>query len=113
VVMPRVFRPTQIDLLADMLSNVKAIVCMDRSAPGGQFGLLFQDVTSALFNTDARPLVSNLIYGLGGRDISVADLTEIFENALEEVKIGKLNGSIQRWVGVRGPELKYYNVRGE
>jgi len=113
VIMPRVFRPTQIDLLADMLSNVKAIVCMDRSAPGGQFGLLYQDVTSALFNTNARPLVSDLIYGLGGRDISVADLTEIFENALEEVKIGKLNDSIQRWVGVRGPELKYYNVRGE
>ena len=30
------------------------------------------------------------------------------KNANEEVKAGKLSGSIQQWIGVRGPELKYY-----
>ena len=33
--------------------------------------------------------------------------------AQEEVNNGKLNGTIQRWVGVRGPELKYFNVEGK
>ncbi len=112
VLMPRVFRPTQIDLLADLLADKKAVVCMDRSAPGGQMGLLYNDVTGALFNTSSRPLVSNVIYGLGGRDINVQALTDIFNTALEEVANGKLNGTIQRWSGVRGPELKYYNVKG-
>ncbi len=113
VLMPRVFRPTQIEKLASMLQNAKAVVCMDRSAPGGQLGILFQDVSSALINTPARPLMSNVIYGLGGRDMTVVELEEIYQIAQDEVKAGKLNGTIQRWVGVRGPELKYFNVEGK
>jgi len=108
LIMPRVFRPTRIDQLASMLSNAKAVVCMDRSAPGGQLGILFQDISSALINTQARPLMSNLIYGLGGRDMTVVELEDIISDAQDEVNAGKLNKSIQRWIGVRGPELKYY-----
>lgn len=112
IIMPRVFRPTRVALLADMLQNAKAVVCMDRSAPGGQLGLLFQDISSSLINTSARPLMSDLIYGLGGRDMTVVELEEIISNAQDEVNAGKLNGSIQRWIGVRGPELKYYSTEG-
>ena len=113
VLMPRVFRPTQVETLAKELQNAKAVVCMDRSAPGGQLGQLFQDVSAALINTPARPLMSDVIYGLGGRDMTVVELEEIYKNAQDEVNAGKLNGSIQRWIGVRGPELKYYNVEGK
>jgi pyruvate ferredoxin oxidoreductase alpha subunit len=112
VLMPRVFRPTQLDTLAEKLKNAKAIVCMDRSAPGGQTGLLYNDVAAALFNTSARPLLSNIIYGLGGRDINIQNIKDIITRAQDEVKAGKLNGCIQRFVGVRGPELKYYSVQG-
>jgi pyruvate ferredoxin oxidoreductase alpha subunit len=108
IIMPRVFRPTRVEMLAGKLQNAKAIVCMDRSSPGGQLGLLFQDISSSLINTPARPLMSDLIYGLGGRDMTVVELEEIISNAQDEVNAGKLNGSIQRWIGVRGPELKYY-----
>ncbi len=112
IIMPRVFRPTQLEKLASMLSNAKAIVCMDRAAPGGQLGVLFQDISSSLINTPARPLMSDVIYGLGGRDMTVVELEEIYQIAQDEVNAGKLNGTIQRWVGVRGPELKYFNVEG-
>jgi pyruvate ferredoxin oxidoreductase alpha subunit len=110
VVLPRVFRPTQFDTFAKILKNAKAVICMDRSAPGGQTGLIYNDIAAALFNTSARPLLSNLIYGLGGRDINIENLKGIFNYALEEVANGKLNGSVQRFIGVRGPELKYYSV---
>jgi pyruvate ferredoxin oxidoreductase alpha subunit len=112
VMMTRVFRPTRLDELAEKLQNAKAVVCMDRSAPGGQTGLLYNDVAAALFNTPARPLLSNVIYGLGGRDINVSHFTKIVDDAMNEIKAGKLNGSIQRFVGVRGPELNYYSVKG-
>jgi len=112
LIMPRVFRPTRVAQLADMLQNTKAVVCMDRSAPGGQLGQLFQDISSSLINTSARPLMSNLVYGLGGRDMTVNELEEIISYAQDEVNAGKLNGSIQKWIGVRGPELKYYSVEG-
>ena len=113
VVMPRVFRPTQVETLASLLSNAKAVVCMDRSAPGGQLGQLFHDVSAALINTPSRPLMSNVIYGLGGRDMTIVELEEIYKTAQDEVNAGKLNGTIQRWVGVRGPELKYFDVEGK
>jgi pyruvate ferredoxin oxidoreductase alpha subunit len=112
LLMPRIFRPTQMEKIANMLQNAKAIVCMDRSAPGGQTGQLFQDVSASLINTKARPLMSNLIYGLGGRDMTVLELEDIIKEANKEVKQGKLNGAIQRWIGVRGPEIKYYSVEG-
>jgi pyruvate ferredoxin oxidoreductase alpha subunit len=113
IIMPRVFRPTQLEKLAEMLKDAKAIVCMDRAAPGGQLGILFQDISSSLINTPARPLMSDVIYGLGGRDMTVVELEEIYQVAQDEVNAGKLNGTIQRWVGVRGPELKYFNVEGK
>jgi pyruvate ferredoxin oxidoreductase alpha subunit len=112
VLLPRIFRPTQIDKLAEKLKNVKAVVCMDRSAPGGQTGLLYQDIAGALFNTPARPLLSNIIYGLGGRDINLENLKNVYRHAQSEVDAGKLDGAVQRFVGVRGPELKYYSVEG-
>jgi pyruvate ferredoxin oxidoreductase alpha subunit len=112
VVMPRVFRPTQLDTLVKVLKNAKAVVCMDRSAPGGQTGLLYNDVAAALFNTSYRPLLSNKIYGLGGRDINIGHLSTIYRDAQAEIEAGKLNGAVQKWIGVRGPELKYYSVEG-
>ncbi len=112
VLMPRVFRPTQLLGLADKLKNAKAVVCLDRSAPGGQTGLLYNDVAAALINTDSRPLLTNVIYGLGGRDINVENLSNIYKDAQAEVEAGKINGSIQRWIGVRGPALNYYNIEG-
>ncbi len=112
VMMPRLFRPFPLDIIADELQNAKAIVCMDRAAPGGTTGALFNEVSGALINTPARPLVSDIIYGLGGRDMTVNILCDIFRNADAEAKAGKLNGCIQRWVGPRGPEMKYYKVQG-
>jgi pyruvate ferredoxin oxidoreductase alpha subunit len=112
VIMPRLFRPFPMEKIASKLQNAKAIVCLDRSAPGGHTGLLFNDISSALINTDARPQMTNVIYGLGGRDMTVVDLCDIYKYSQEEVNNGKLNGGIQRWVGVRGPELKYFSVEG-
>ena len=51
--------------------------------------------------------MSNLIYGLGVDDMTVNELEDIISNAQDNVNAGKLKGSIQEWVGVRGPELKY------
>jgi len=110
VVAIRVFRPFPLKEVSDMLQNVKAVACMDRSAPGGSVGALYNEISGALFNSPARPLLSNIIYGLGGRDMTIGILCDIYRDLDAEAKAGKLNGSIQRFVGVRGPELKYYKV---
>lgn len=112
VVAPRVFRPFPLEEMAEALQGVKAIACMDRSAPGGTVGTLFNEISGALINTPNRPLVSNLIYGLGGRDMTVAGLKDIYRTLHKEAQEGKLSGKIQRFVGVRGPELSFYDAQG-
>jgi pyruvate ferredoxin oxidoreductase alpha subunit len=112
VVAPRVFRPFPLEEIAEALQNVKAVACMDRSAPGGTVGTLYNEVAGALINTPARPIISNLIYGLGGRDMTVALLKDIYRTLDKEAKDGKLAGKIQRFVGVRGPELSFYEAQG-
>ena len=112
VVAPRVFRPFPLEEIAVALQNIKAVACMDRSAPGGTVGALYNEVAGALINSPTRPLVSNLIYGLGGRDMTVALLKDIFRTLNKEAKEGKLAGKIQRFVGVRGPELSFYEAQG-
>jgi pyruvate ferredoxin oxidoreductase alpha subunit len=112
VVAPRVFRPFPLEEIAEALQNVKAVACMDRSAPGGTVGTLYNEVAGALINTPARPVISNLIYGLGGRDMTVALLKDIYRTLDKEAKEGKLAGKIQRFVGVRGPELSFYEAQG-
>jgi len=113
VVAPRLFRPFPLEEVAKELQTVKAIACMDRSAPGGTVGTLYNEISGALINTPARPLVTNLIYGLGGRDMTVAGLKDIFRQLDADAKAGKISGKIQKLVGVRGPELSFYDVEGK
>jgi pyruvate ferredoxin oxidoreductase alpha subunit len=52
--------------------------------------------------------MTNYIYGLGGRDITVANLKEIFTELVENAKAGKRIGAVQRFINLRGPELKFF-----
>lgn len=109
--MPRVIRPFPLLEICEILQNVKAVCCMDRSAPGGTVGMLFNEISGALFNSPARPVMQNVIYGLGGRDMTIDILCDIYKDLDKDAKAGKLtSGNIQKFVGVRGPELGFYNV---
>ena len=44
--------------------------------------------------------------------MTVAGLKNIFKTLDKEAKDGKLAGKIQRFVGVRGPELSFYEAKG-
>ncbi len=108
VVSPRCFRPFPFDIVRDELKNVKAIACMDRSSPGGALGALFNEVSAALYTSDTRPIITNYIYGLGGRDLTVEALKEIYTELDVNAKSGKRSGKIQQFVGLRGPKLEYF-----
>jgi pyruvate ferredoxin oxidoreductase alpha subunit len=111
VIAPRVFRPFPMEEIIEALGDVKAIACMDRSAPGGTVGMLYNEISGALINTDKRPVVTNYIYGLGGRDTTIEMLKDLFRELKTNADAGKIvSGKVQKFLGVRGPELTYYNV---
>ncbi len=108
IVALRVLRPFPLEELRDALKNVKAIACLDRSAPGGTLGMLFNEVSAAMYHSENRPVINNYIYGLGGRDMTIENLKEIFKEAKANADAGKLTTPLQQFSGLRGPKLAFF-----
>jgi pyruvate ferredoxin oxidoreductase alpha subunit len=108
VVAPRMLRPFPLEKVSSALKNVKAIACLDRSAPGGTLGMLYNEVAAALFADGLIKPMTNYIYGLGGRDMTMLDMEEIINETATNATQGKVVGSIQRFSGLRGPKLECY-----
>ncbi|EES89221.1 2-oxoacid:ferredoxin oxidoreductase subunit alpha [Helicobacter canadensis] len=107
VVSIRVLRPFPYEELGKALKNCKAVAFLDRSLPAGAMGMLFNEGVAALYAMDNKPIVSNYIYGLGGRDLTQNHLEEIFKELDSDAKAGKLTHKTQQFIGLRGPKLGY------
>ncbi|MFC2061030.1 pyruvate ferredoxin oxidoreductase [Elusimicrobiota bacterium] len=101
LVFPRMIRPFPGEELSEILSKFKAVTVLDRSeAFSSQGGPLFAEVRSSLYESGARPLINNYIYGLGGREINPGQIKQIFDDLSEAVKTGKVKDRIS-YLGVR------------
>ena len=106
VVKVRVFRPFPWEELRDALCGVKAAAVMDKSEGfSGWGGPLFAEARAALYDLEesARPLLQSLVYGLGGRDVTVSTFEAIYEDLARTAKAGTVE-HVYRHVGVRGDE---------
>ena len=89
-----------------LLSIPAGIVLSSRLFNSG--GPLFSEARSSLYDLPNKPYCINYIYGLGGRDITVEDYYEIF-NDLFIIHDTDDPGDIYRYVGVRDSR---YGERG-
>jgi len=103
----RVIRPFPFMQIQEALKDVKAIATLDRSAPGGTVGMMFNEMAGALYNLDKRPMLSGKIYGLGGRDLTKAHLVDLYTELQANVDAGKITTPLQQFIGVRGPKLSF------
>jgi pyruvate ferredoxin oxidoreductase alpha subunit len=108
VIAPRVLRPFELSDIAKAFDGIKAVATLDRSAPGGALGMLYNEISAALYNSDNRPVISNYIYGLGGRDMTIEILQGIFKEAKANADAGKLTTPLQQFSGLRGPKLSFF-----
>lgn len=75
----RVFRPFPVADLAAALAGVKAIAVLDRAESfGAEGGPLFLEVRSALYDATTRPAIVNYVYGLGGADVRLELIRDVF-----------------------------------
>jgi pyruvate ferredoxin oxidoreductase alpha subunit len=70
--------------------------------------MLYNETTAALFADGVIIPTDNVIYGLGGRDMTMNDMGEIIKNTKANANAGKVVGSIQSFSGLRGPKLELY-----
>ncbi|MDO4313164.1 MAG: pyruvate ferredoxin oxidoreductase [Eubacteriales bacterium] len=97
----RLFRPFPADAIAEALKNVKAVAVMDRAEGySNQGGPLGADVMAALFRARSRALAANIVYGLGGRDVRVEDMEQVFAD-LQTMIDNDDAGETYRYMGVR------------
>jgi pyruvate ferredoxin oxidoreductase alpha subunit len=76
----RCFRPFPTAEVAAHLAGKQTVAVFDRHlAFGAAGGPLFEDVRTALYDLPARPRVVNYVFGLGGRDLTVEQVVEVYE----------------------------------
>lgn len=80
----RVIRPLPKDEIYNMLKDIKKIAVIDQNISPGIGGIMFPEIKSCLYDSDA--IVCNYVAGLGGKPIS----QQIYEKfALETLKTKK------------------------
>jgi len=107
LLMPRVFRPFPYNEIAKKLANVKAVAALDRSAPMGTTGALYNEVAGALAANGQSAIMTNYIYGLGGRDTTVEHFLEVIKETNKNAEAGKRVTDLQGFVNLRGPKLSF------
>ena len=80
----RVFRPFPSAEIADALKGAKAVAVLDRSESfGAEGGPVFLEVKSALYDLEKRPPIINYIYGLGGADVKLELIQQVFSDLVD------------------------------
>ncbi len=97
----RVFRPFPGEELAAALSKVKGVTILDRAESfSGQGGPLGSELKAALIDAGCQATVINHFYGLGGRDYTVQDATDIYRELMDVVSGAKPKKQF-RYIGLR------------
>ena len=80
----KLYRPFPMEQIVSHLAQAKAVIAMDRSlSPGAPSGPISEDVKSALQLAGVSKPVMNVVYGIGGRDLSIEDGKNIYGMAKE------------------------------
>jgi pyruvate ferredoxin oxidoreductase alpha subunit len=99
----RWFRPFPTEQLRATLGRMKGVGVIDRNFAHGSpdnGGIVVQDIRSALYPLAKRPVVTDFIGGLGGRDMSIADCTRMLEITMAAAA-GKQPDELVTWIGLR------------
>ena len=78
----RMFRPWPVPEVRALGADVDRIGVLDRSSTFGASGAAHTEFAAAMYGSPHRPLVRNFIAGLGGRDLTPATFTQMFESLL-------------------------------
>ncbi len=100
----KLFRPFPAEIIRQCLKKARKVAIIDRNCSFGAGGIFAQEVKAALCDLAERPVVFSFIAGLGGRDVTVADL----ENIYTQVRNQEVPQRESIWAGlhpVPAPEL--------
>ena len=98
---PRAFRPLPYNEIPEQLKNLKALAILDKcDSVNGYAAPLFTELTSAMYSKGLTVPTVNYIYGLGGVDVKVDDILEVYKKLNEISKNGNVDGKTTYYLGM-------------
>ncbi len=102
----RSFRPFPGEEIAASLKKCKAVAIMDRSESfstnGGPLGA---ETMQAMYTARCTALTIDIMYGIGGRDVTVDDMINVYDTLKDIAATGEI-GDVYRYMGLRDKEAK-------
>jgi len=94
----KTLRPFPREEIIEVLRGKKKVAVIDRNFSPGATGIWAQEIRNALYDLQEkeRPMIYGYVAGLGGRDISVKTLDEIYEKTLNDDQ----PEDVDIWIGV-------------
>lgn len=100
----RSFRPFPGKEIAQSLKKCKAVAVMDRSeAFSTNGGPLGAETMQAMYTAKCTALTIDIMYGIGGRDVRVEDMINVYETLKNIAETGE-TGPTYRYMGLRDKE---------
>ncbi len=93
----KLFRPFPVESIRKHIGKAKKIAVIDRNFSFGASGIFAQEVRAALCNFKKTPPVFGFVAGLGGRDVTLDTLSDIYEHT----KTHNTPDSESIWVGLK------------
>jgi len=98
----RLFRPFPAAELKKAVGSVPMLGVMEKCISfGSPASPLMEEIMTAYYNEEEKPMMANYVVGLGGRDVSPAMIREIYDSLLKNRKAGKVSKPMS-YIGVRG-----------
>ena len=94
-----VYRPFPIEEIKALAKKTKVLAILEKDISFGLGGAVFGDVGRTLINESEKPIVLDFILGLGGRDVTFANLEEVIEISEKAMKEGVEEDVF--WIGMR------------
>lgn len=98
-----VYRPFPAKELLELAKNTKVLAVIERDISFGFGGAVFSDTAAVFANRSQKPLISNYIVGLGGRDVTTGDFELIADKCDKIIKAGKVETQTE-WINVSKEE---------
>ncbi len=86
----RVLRPFPEADIRGANKMTRAVAVLDQNVSVGKGGILYSEISSALYHEKERPLLLSFIGGLGGKNISPEEFEFIFDAMIHAVDTGKV-----------------------
>jgi pyruvate ferredoxin oxidoreductase alpha subunit len=98
----RLFRPFPVAELKKAVGDVPVLGVMEKCISfGAPASPLMEEIMTAYYHDQEKPMMANYVVGLGGRDVSPAMIREIYGSLLKAKRAGKVS-KLMSYIGVRG-----------